>query len=358
MLIIKKIVLILITILIFSNIIVFPVYSQEPKEPEQLEFSLFLKIREVNLNQAFVKIDITLQVRNFTKNASSLDLLMDTGFSQIHINCTGNRYLFQGELQNITWKIDGYGELFPYDSYSINFQFHPFLHYAFNQTVFVSDPWTYSINSNDTQIQFSGVNAPRLNDEWDLYYSVPTGDYLEVYLLHDTSNKSLLFIFPTVLILFLCFFGLVLTKNISIRATLYSATLLFTPMFIFAMQDFIPPRNSLSLAEFFSLILIIVSTLCMISSFRDSKESKISIFIVDFMVILGSFLLYLVLRESVFLNIPVFFKADEIRLWFNVVDWSFIIGLLGLTIKFFEQKIERLLGLSPRQKKKKADYIV
>ena len=228
---------------------------QEVEETYQLDLDLIVKIKRVIVKNSTSEVDIHLLVRNFPEETSNVSFLLDSGISYYLMNCSGRTNFLQGTLEDQLWYLDGFGELFPFDFYTLDFRFYPYYcQYYFNGTVYGLDSWSYSFQ-NDTRIVFAGLQRSRLEEEWEIF-CFKDEDGATAYLFRESEVESFQFIFPLVAIQLLLIFSPSFTRKRSIRTTIYSSILLFTPMFIFAMQNFIPPRSTLSIPEFFGINLI------------------------------------------------------------------------------------------------------
>jgi hypothetical protein len=167
-----------------------------------------------------------------------------------------------------------YGELYPFDYNFINLKLNAeYLVGAINGTTY-NLSWKYSLNVVEGTATFSGFRWKDFLNTWTPY-TKPSGERLIVGFQRSEQNLQYLIIIPLMWFLTLvAFMPVCIGKKKSAVFQFYTSMLVFAPVFIFAIQSFIPPRNTLSIPEFLSFTLVLTSTLMIIVTLPKYKNAK------------------------------------------------------------------------------------
>lgn len=254
-----------------------------------LELTMDITIKEINIDNHTVRADALVGIGGIPKNATYV-LVKFLNVGNDVVNCTpyngtwfisgGGTYDFRGEIKDKYWSFVGYGEAYPFDLYYLNFRLSDFfLIYDINGTQYGPD-LRYSFDSS-----FKSVHFPMPYDEdilhrtWDLSFQsafnpIQAGQN-SLFIARRELNPQFLIIIPIFVLLFIIAISPFLCGDRETKIRLYSSFLVFSPMFIFAIQNFIPPRNTLSIAEFLGITLMFSAASMLLFSLSQPKSEKV-----------------------------------------------------------------------------------
>jgi len=308
--------------------------GQNTQESYHLIMDMAIYIEDIFMENSTAKVEVNLWIRNFPVEASNVYVLFqNVNFDKIDLRRVGGtegQYQFQGKIENKSWYLEGYGELFPFDFYTLVFELHPYyLEYNLNGTQYGLPGWNYTFQEQ-TYADFLGLNRPRLRDQWEIAQDLK-GEAFNAYLFRKNEMPSFQFVFPLVLIHALVVFSSSFTEDKSLRIRLYGSILVFSPIFIFAIQNFIPHRSTLSIPEFLGIALIFSSTSMIFASLIESRSKRISLFL-DIAGILFSFFFYAWLRSWVYADVESLLLLPHVKPWFDLMLLLFIAGVIARLI--------------------------
>jgi len=314
---------------------------EETEESYVLRMDMAIYINNLFFENDTANIDVNLWIRNFPIDASIVYVQFQS-LEHYEVNCNRigggapNRYQFQGKLEEKSWYLDGIGELFPFDYYVLEFMLYPYsIQYEINGTICGMRYLNYTFVEEQTHVDFAGLFRPRLKDQWEiLRYSTNTTYY--VYLFRKGEMPSLQFLVPMFLIQLLVVLVPSFTNDKSIRIRLFSSLLLFAPMFIFTIQNFLPYRSTLSIPEFLGLTLIFSCTLMLLSSLLGDPKHKTRTFAFDVGALVVSYVLYAWLMILVYEKKMSFLRLPHVKPAFDLVSIIFLIGAVYKVISIYK----------------------
>ena len=123
---------------------------------------LWILISDIDQTQKSAQLQIFAFLDNFPYNLSGgVGVYVTGGGSLIPILCnqtgqTRSGWSYQGESAQTTWLLEGFGENFPFDSYTLHF-------YVYSVTYVGGN---YTLASTEHQAYFVGAKSYSLNDLW------------------------------------------------------------------------------------------------------------------------------------------------------------------------------------------------
>lgn len=296
----------------------------------RFEMDMSVYIKNVHLDNNTASVNVNLWIRNFSLEASFVYVIF-SNIDDYAVDCEyqvghAGKYQFLGKLTDKSWFLDGVGELFPFDFYIITFELHDLLEYRRNNTNYGLPQWSYYFNDEHTLVDFLGLHKSRLDDEWEIFDHVDDGTY-EVFLFRKEEKPSYQFMFPLILIQALIALAPSLTDDKTMRVRLFSSVLVFSPMFILAIQNFIPPRNTLSIPEFLGVSLMFFSTSMIFASMISERNKKWGV-LVDVGGIVISFLFFYLLKISIYSSVLPLLSLPHIKIWFILIALIFLAAIV------------------------------
>ena len=337
----EELVLISLLIIIFLGSFSISVICEETEEEYLLELDMAIYIHKVIIENNTAILEVNLWIRNFPQEADNIKIKFQ-GMDYPEIICShmgGNQ--FQGKLEKKAWYVEGVGELFPFDYYQIKFILLPYhLTYEKNGTSYGLINWNYTFVEDRTTVHFVGLYRLKLENMWNLNNLSRKGEYY-IFLFRKGEIPSFQYIWPLIMIQCLIFFIPTLTsfteKNRSIRIRIYASIMVFSPILVFTMQNFIPYRETYSIPEFLAISMIISSIIMILVSapnfdgYVKKKYLMYVYFILDITGILISWSFYNVFKNAVYKDIRKLLLLQKIHDIFKFVNW---ILLLSLIIRF------------------------
>jgi hypothetical protein len=240
---------------------------------QQINVEMVVQVLDINPSQKTANVNLILFVRNYPDNITSF-MVNIAGNGDTNIICynegTDNSgWLYQGRSNETIWFLEGSGETYPFDSYSLHFRI---------QTTSVPHYLNCSL-TNNSQAYFDGPKQSFLKDLWvENNSSIPKSWSPASVSGNDTTQELTLSIaktgnaFNTAFLEFMvpiigCYYLLVATllldpkKHLNERLTIYLAIFVFVPAFLIAIQNYLPYRSSLSFPELLLTNLVIGTTI-------------------------------------------------------------------------------------------------
>ncbi len=250
-----------------------------------LTLNPYFDIKDINLQNHTATVNLNLEVsgiKNVTINGISKQpniiciQLGDSNNNEVNLTLAhdfGNgTYSYQGNIADENWYLYSMGEGYPYDVNAIEFRvLH--LDYFIGDTRYGAtafDDHTFQIGT--AQSTFFGLNYVDLAGSWQIE-NKPNGEVLDILFARGDITPSFIIIMPLAWLLTIIVFSPTFTKDRGPKITLYSTVLVFAPMFIFAIQAFIPSRASPSIAEFLGVTLLLLSASLLIAVLPKFKKN-------------------------------------------------------------------------------------
>ncbi len=262
------------TLLIFIIFLNFSAFNNVAAEPESVDVRLVVQVLDVNPQLRTASVNLHLFINNYPLNASEVGIVV-TGGGMVSVPCKnegedGAGWFFQGESNETAWFLDGVGETYPFDSYTLHFKI---------QNSFTPEWINCSLTEDGSQAYFDGANYMSLTNSWARNNSLipitstsawiaenQTTKQLDVSL-NRTPNALSSIILELLIPIIACYFLLAATllldpkKYLNERLTIYLALFVFVPTFFFAIQNYLPFRASLSFPELLLSNLVISTTI-------------------------------------------------------------------------------------------------
>jgi hypothetical protein len=220
-------------------------------------------IRNVTLN-GVLKLPsiIYLQTSDSNNDEVSLTLAHDYG---------DGIYSYTGVLDNRNWYLYSMGEGYPYDVYAVELRVQQ-LDFCFgNERYDASMLTNYSVNMGAVPSEFTGQDTAELKNTWQIE-NKPSNAVLDVLFARGDITASFIIITPLIWLLTIIALAPAFTKGRNTKITVYSSILVFAPMFVFAIQTFIPQRSTPSIAEFLGVTLMLLSASLLLSVLPNFKK--------------------------------------------------------------------------------------
>lgn len=258
-----KISLIILFILVLS--IYFSSFSSclaQTEETTSPKIKLSIEINDLNTLQKQAQIKINSTLYNVPINERYFNIIF-SGVEPLSINCSqvgrnGEYWTYQGESEFIPWLIEGIGEQFPFDSYTLNLSNLEIQSFEYN--------WTFS--SEGHEVYFSGINSYSLVDNWktDVDNQLPINAESKKFVISiQRSYESTFLLFlqviaPVMACYYLIGSSLILNpKDLGERLRIYIAVFFFVPTYLLSIQALLPHRSAISFPELL-LINLLIST--------------------------------------------------------------------------------------------------
>ena len=307
-------------------------------------FEICVNIRELSINEYTTRIDTNIQIRNASLGSDTISVeIQDIEDYEITLMKTASGD-YEGSAGNVLWYVRGVGEAFPYDYYILDFTIGPdSLEYSVeNQTHELSE---YVVTyGQGCSAEFTGVNRVRLGNTWNIEGTIDDSGY-HVYLLRKSGVFYYKFIFPLYIVNLVIFlvpaFMATNIKNRSNNIRIYSSLLIFAIGYLFTIQSYLPPRNTLSLPEYFSSLIIIISSIMMLSSLLDIEplNRRNFQFTADLLGYSASFIIYVVYTYLVYY--PHRSSLQYINSTFLIIPALMVIGVsIRYFVHYYMQRLD------------------
>ena len=246
-------IILLILLAVVSVLGLIPICSGE-SVPVQLNVTMYVQIGDINPTNHTILANVTLYLHNFPENSTTNVLLRFSNDDSYEVNCSrinepsNGTYDFKGEINRKYWYLVTYGELYPSDLNFVNFRLNPDYLVGSTNGITYRPNWNYSINVTESAINFYGFQWADFQNTWSTS-PVNSGEQLIIYFQRQELSPQYLIIVPLIWFLTLVASIPLLSVNKNTKIQFYSSMLVFAPIFIFAIESFIPPRSSLSIPE-------------------------------------------------------------------------------------------------------------
>lgn len=347
----------LLLMIIFLFVITTESINAQEIQPK-IKIIMNVNIIDVDLTSMYARLIVKLQLLNFPNNASNI-LINIVGYKYQTINCS---FIGAGQYEGISneleWFLDGIGDMFPYDYYSLHFKIDNNLRYISNNiTYYLVDTPEIVINEYSTAY-FEGMKAWLLKDTWEssnlvLPFKISNLNF-DVFLIRRSYAPSLLFIAPFLLSELIMLSCILLNPKIDHQLSLYTALIIFSPLNTLAIQQFLPHRRIMSLPEFYSLCVFMTSILLIIRtiSLKKKPQKKFYSFLNDSLYLIIIFgVLYFIFNQ---IYNPIINEQDGMSVIYSVLIFYSIIVLIGVlrvVVYIIEDKNNIKNGLKRIQKK-------
>lgn len=307
----------------------------------QLNVFITISISDVNLQNHTIVADVDslridgikpLTVGGTPQEPNNITVMLDDiNHDLINLNSYHNygndTYGAVGEIKNTIWYLYSRGEAYPYDINLANFRLYSNnLIYSINGTDYGSSTeFNYTYKIENSQVSFSGLNNIDLEGTWEKIIQY-NGQQLDVYLVRNASLPSFIIMLPIFWLLVLIIVIPNLCEEREIKIPIYSTILVFLPIFLFAIQGFIPPRSSPSIPEFLIILMMFMTISMIFVSLRELKK-----------------------RDLFFLEMAVYLIALIFFTMLVFSSFSFVFSIsLSIQLIFFTTEALLLAGMIPR----------
>ena len=294
-----------------------------------------VNIIDLSINEYTARIDLIVRIRNVSIGSDSISVgIQDIEDYAITLVRTSSGD-YEGSEENVLWFVRGVGEAFPYDYYMLDFTIDP---ESLQDALEDQPPETFNYvvtYGQGCSAEFTGVSRVRLGNTWKIEGTIDDSGY-HVYLLRKSGVFYYKFIFPLYIVNLVIFlvpaFMATNIKNRSNNIRIYSSLLIFAIGYLFTIQSYLPPRNTLSLPEYFSSLIIIISSIMMLSSFFDIEplNRRKFQFTSDLMGYSASFVIYVVYTYLVYY--PYRSSLQYISSTFLIIP---VLMVIGISIRYF-----------------------
>ena len=299
---------------IFAMLLLVTIYLFVPKiesisaqeTQPKIKIIINVKVIDVDLTNMYARVLVRIQTLNFIRNASNI-LINIIGINNPTINCSyvaSGQYV--GDSNELDWYVDGIGDVFPYDFYTLHFKIDDSIRYISNNTTYyLMDKPEIEICEYSTAY-FDGMKAWLLKDTWEspslVLPSKISNSTFDVFLIRKSYAPSLLFLTPFILSELIMLSCILLKPKIGHQLSLYTALIVFSPLNTLAIQQFLPHRRIMSLPEFYSLFVFITSILLIIKTISSKKKSEkaVSLFLKDSFYLICIFFMFYILFNQVY----------------------------------------------------------
>jgi hypothetical protein len=224
---------------------------------------LWILISDIDPTQKSAQLQISAFLDDFPLNVSGgVGVYVTGGGSLVPILCsqtgqTRSGWSYQGESAQMTWLLDGFGENFPFDSYTLNF-------YVYSVTYVGGN---YTLASTGIQAYFVGAKSYSLDDLWytkNNRIPISSNSQSEVdFSITRSTGATVIYFLEFLAPIIACFYLLGATlmldpkSQLSERLGVYVSLFVFAPLFLIAIRDFLPYRSTLSFPELLLVNLVI-----------------------------------------------------------------------------------------------------
>ena len=270
--------LILVFLLLISSSS-FGLTSVNAQEDENsVEIRLIIQVHRVDTSTKLAEIKVLVDIYNFPLNESNVELRICGGGS-LTVNASqrcqsGSGWEYFGESEVAVWLLQGSGELFPFDIYTLSFKILRIGTFENN--------WAFKPEGHEAY--FDGNQTYILKDLWDTDNALlplrRESKEITVGLQRSIESAFISFlkvITPIIACYYLMGASLILNpKNLAERLRIYVAVFFFVPAYLLTIQGILPYRNYLSLPEFL-LVNLLISTaiLCIFGAVAKRRLSDL-----------------------------------------------------------------------------------
>jgi len=260
-------------LLLYSLFLSLPTCRAENQTLE-LKVTMNANIYDIDLENHRILADVWFTVYGFRENATSIYVRF-TSIELYEVNCTlksdyGNgTYSFGGHLDGKYWYLANHGETYPFDYGYIEFYMYNSVEYSINGERYgIPDQITFNVSMDG---MFVGLKKVDLDNSWAIQ---PEKNQQTLKLVRIDAYQQFLVLVPVFFIIGLVAALPSLSRNKETKIRIYMSILVFSPMFLFALHNIIPPRLALSLPEVLTLNILIMSVLLLAFTLPEYKNKK------------------------------------------------------------------------------------
>jgi hypothetical protein len=270
--------------------------AQEAKTQKVVYLNLNILITDINLENHTLTADVSLQMDGLQlltfgdtpQKTDNITVRFDNiGYNDLSAegfsNYGNGTFGISTTAHKASWYLISKGETYPYDVNYAVFEIadNNFLYSVNGQPYGATSQYNYTYQINYVHVDFSGPNRIDLIRTWQInwqvgttgnYFNYPYGQELNVYLTRNGSVPSPIIMYPVIALLFLTLAISLMSGRKNLKINFYTAVLVFSPMFIFAIQSFLPPRALLSFPESLTVMLIVLSSFLIGTSISNFKQ--------------------------------------------------------------------------------------
>jgi len=258
-----------------------PVQQLQNMDADPWNVTFTVEVFNVDDANRQIEVRFQIEIDNFPFNASEVNMWVVGGRSgeiaRKEVKCTREMISqsYNGSSNRTVWRIFGSGENFPFDSYESSFTLASFYSYVIkNITTSISEdltPQAWEDNPFEiekTDVSLKGESQGLLMSTWrtgengEVHSQIASERDVVVQLERNPDKFTLQFILPTIACYYLLGGSVLIERgrsSISSRLEVYIPLFIYAPTFLFAIQDFLPFRLSLSMPEFLLTNLVLSS---------------------------------------------------------------------------------------------------
>lgn len=245
---------------------------------ESLTVELNIQVFNIDIQEKLANITIQVQIPNFPYNETSV-LIRIVGGGDVTLQCKNVEknnicWFFKGDTNQTLWLLDGSGEAFPFDTYTLRFKVEELSYFT----------GTISLSSNIQDAYFSGQLAYKLKDNWhsnDLSLPLRYVNGNEVgFVIEKNLDSTIIIAIQFLAPIVACYYLLGATrfldprKNLAGRLRIHLSLFVFSSTFLLTIQPSLPYHSSLTFPEFLLTNLTISTAIFGIFSLIGNKPKK------------------------------------------------------------------------------------
>jgi hypothetical protein len=248
---------------------------------ESVEVELNIKILDVDPRTKLANVKIHVSVPIYPYNRSQINVYMSGGGAVI-VTCENegfNRrvdgWFYDGESNQTSWYLEGTGETYPFNSYSVHFEV---------QSISLIGDNDFSLIPEKVYVRFSGPNYLYLKNSWIAERVLTPEAQITtkevIFSLEKTSNAFITDVLYSLVPIIACYYllGATLILNprnkLGERLEIYLALFVFSSTYLIAIQPSLPFHSSITFPELLLSNLTVSIAIFGIFSILGSKPKK------------------------------------------------------------------------------------
>ena len=320
----KKIIIFFIVIffMIQDCFINYALVNKSIEEDSKFYVIYTIEIYEILTETQKAQIKINVLLNHFNINAEEVVITIVGGGQQEIICKKIGLNKFQGVEANKTiWIFDGFGETYPFDSYSLSFELYNIL--VINGANYELNSFQYKVNDELSKGVMKGSKQRILSDTWfndgGIIPNKMSEQRFTLFLKRKWQTPFLQIVLPIIACYYLLASSLLLNpiEKVEIRLRIYLSLFIFSPTFFLAIQSFLPYRSKMSIPEFLLTNLLLSNTVFGVATIITNwwtpriKDIKFKDFIRRFLDIVASLLcsqiLFIILISTLIRRINIYY---------------------------------------------------
>jgi hypothetical protein len=274
----KKIYMLAFLALLLLQFIAFNTNSVSASSDEIVNLDLLVNILEIDTRTNLANIRISVSTNNFPTNYDQLNVdIFGGGFAYIECENAGsngiNGWRFQGESEQTSWLLEGTGENYPFNSYTLRFRIDSLTDVGGNFTL------------EQVGAIFIGPNYISMRNTWKTenvtllpIAGTPTNEV--VFTLEKSQDRLINDVLYSLAPILGCYYllGATLILNpkddLNARLRIYLSLFVFSSTFLFALQSFLPFHSSITFPEMLLSNLTVSTAIFTIFSIIANKVNN------------------------------------------------------------------------------------